>query len=188
MQKNIFRKEGASMRSDGGRTAGVKMLAMTALFMALSYVATSLLVIPVPGGGYLNLGDTIVLLGAYLLGPAYGAVAGGVGSALADLLAGYGIYVPATLVIKMLMSVMAAGLYKMLRKKNWVPVACGAAAEAFMAAGYSLYEAFLGGSLAAGLPGLPANLLQGAFGLAVSTLLVLALKKSRAVREFFPYF
>ena len=176
------------MRSNGRRTGGVKRLAMTALFMALSYVATSLLIIPVPGGGYLNLGDTIVLLGAYLLGPAYGAVAGGIGSALADLLAGYGIYVPATLVIKMLMSVMAAGLYKTLRKKAWAPVACGAAAEALMVLGYSLYEAFLGGTLAASLPGIPANLLQGAFGLAASTLLVLALRKSRAVQEFFPHF
>ena len=64
-----------------------KMLVTTALFVALNYVATSLLVIPTPGGGYLNLGDTIVLLGAYLLGPVYGAVAAGLGPALADLLA-----------------------------------------------------------------------------------------------------
>lgn len=167
---------------------GVKMLAMTALFMALSYVATSILVIPVPGGGYLNMGDTIVLLGAYLLGPAYGAVAGGVGSALADVMAGYGIYAPATLIIKALMGVLAASQYHALRSKRWAPVACGAAAEVIMVCGYSLYEAFLGGSLAAGLLGLPANLLQAAFGLIASTLLVLALKKSRAVREFFPCF
>lgn len=75
----------------GGRAEALyklKMMVMTALFIALGYVATSLLVIPIPGGGYLNLGDTIVLLGAYLLGPVYGAVAGGLGPALADLLAG----------------------------------------------------------------------------------------------------
>ena len=170
----------------GGKTAGgVKHLAMTALFVALGYVATSMLVIPTPGGGYLNLGDTVVLLGAYLLGPVYGAVAGGVGPALADLLAGYGIYVPATLVIKALMAVTAALLYRALGKKRWAPVVCGAAAEAIMAAGYCLYEGFLGGSLAAGLPGLPANLLQGVFGLAASTLLLAALKKSPAARKFF---
>ena len=174
---------------DKGKTAdNVKTLAMTALFIALSYVATSILVIPVPGGGYLNLGDAVVLLGAYLLGPFYGAIAGGVGPALADLLAGYGIYVPATLVIKMLMGAVAASLYGGLRTRRWAPVVCGVPAEAIMVCGYSLYEAFLGGSLAAGLPGLPANLLQGAFGLAASTLLVLALKKSRAVQEFFPRF
>ena len=159
---------------------------MTALFIALGYVATSLLVIPVPGGGYLNLGDTIVLLGAYLLGPVYGAVAGGFGPALADLLAGYGIYVPATLVIKALMGVTAAMLYRALRKKVWGVVLCGAAAEAIMIAGYYLFESFLAGNPAAGFMGVPGNLVQAAFGVAASTLLTAALKKSVPVRRQFP--
>ena len=166
----------------------LKMMVMTALFIALGYVATSLLVIPMPGGGYLNLGDTIVLLGAYLLGPVYGAVAGGLGPALADLLMGYGIYVPATLVIKALMGVTAALLYRALRKKIWAAVLCGLAAEAIMVVGYYLFESFLAGSLAAGLVGLPGNLLQAVFGLAASTLLAGALKKSDLVRGQFPEF
>ena len=68
--------------------------------------------IPSPTNGYLNLGDAVVLLGAYLLGPAYGAAAGGVGPALADLLSGYAMYVPGTLVIKALMGLTAALLYR----------------------------------------------------------------------------
>lgn len=56
----------------------------------------------------------MVLLGAYLLGPAYGAVAGGAGPALADLLSGYAMYVPGTLVIKALMGLTAALLYRAL--------------------------------------------------------------------------
>lgn len=166
----------------------LRMMVMTALFIALGYVATSLLVIPMPGGGYLNLGDTIVLLGAYLLGPVYGAVAGGFGPALADLLMGYGIYVPATLVIKALMGVTAALLYRALRKKVWALALCGVAAEAIMVAGYYFFESFLAGNLAAGLAGLPGNLLQAIFGLAASTLLAGALKKSTFVREQFPHF
>ena len=77
----------------------VKLLVMTGLLAALGCVATMVLVVPSPTGVYMNLGDTVVLLGAYLLGPVYGAIAGGIGPALADLFAGYGIYVPATLVI-----------------------------------------------------------------------------------------
>ena len=164
----------------------MKMMVMTALFIALSYVATSVLIIPIPGGGYLNLGDTVVLLGAYLLGPVYGAIAGGVGPALADLLAGYGIYVPATLVIKALMGLAAALLYKTLRKKPWALIICGVASEAIMVAGYCLYEAFLAGHLAAGLAGIPGNLAQSVFGLAASTLLAMALRKSSYVRKEFP--
>ena len=164
----------------------VKMLVMTALFIALGYVATTVLMVPSPTGGYMNLGDTVVLLGAYLLGPAYGAVAGGVGPALADLLGGYGIYVPATLVIKALMALSAALLYKALQKKSWALVACGVVAEAIMVVGYCLFDGFLAGNLAAGLAGIPSNLVQAAFGLAASTLLALALRKSSYVRKQFP--
>ena len=164
----------------------VKMLVMTALFIALSYVATSVLMVPSPTGGYMNLGDTVVLLGAYLLGPVYGAIAGGVGPALADLLAGYGVYVPATLIIKALMGLVAALLYKALNKKNWALIVCAVAAEAIMVVGYCLFDGFLAGSLGAGLVGIPSNLVQAAFGLAASTLLALALRKSGYVRKDFP--
>ena len=82
------RLERASARQMGQTRA----LVMTGLFAALGCVATLVLQIPSPTGGYLNLGDTVVILGAYLLGPALGAAAGGVGPALADLLSGYTVY------------------------------------------------------------------------------------------------
>ena len=163
-----------------------KLLVMTGLFIALGYVATTVLMVPSPTGGYMNLGDTVVLLGAYLLGPVCGAIAGGVGPALADLLGGYGIYVPATLVIKALMGVTAALLYRALQKKDWALLVCGVAAEAIMVVGYCLFDGFLAGNLAAGLAGIPSNLMQAAFGLAASTLLALVLKKSGYVRKQFP--
>ena len=163
-----------------------KLLVMTALFAALGYVATRVLMVPSPTGGYMNLGDTVVLLGAYLLGPVYSAVAGGVGPALADLLGGYGIYVPATLVIKALMGVTAALMYRALQKKDWALLVCGVAAEAIMVVGYCLFDGFLAGNLAAGLAGIPSNLTQAAFGLVVSTLLAMALKKNGYVRSQFP--
>lgn len=60
----------------------------------------------------------MVILGAYLLGPALGAAAGGVGPALADLLSGYTVYVPATLVIKAAMGLLAAMLYRRRGRKR----------------------------------------------------------------------
>ena len=163
-----------------------RALVMTGLFAALGCVATMVLQVPSPTGGYMNLGDTVVILGAYLLGPLYGAVAGGVGPALADLLSGYAVYVPGTLVIKALMALTAALLYRALGKKNWAMVVCGAAAEAIMVVGYCLYDGVLSGSLAAGAAGIPSNLTQAAFGLVVSTLLAMALKKNGYVRSQFP--
>ena len=95
-----------------------RMLALTGLFAALGCVGTMILQVPSPSGGYVNLGDAVVILGAWLLGPVYGAAAGGVGPALADLLSGYAVYVPATLVIKAVMALTAAQLYRALGKRG----------------------------------------------------------------------
>jgi len=163
------------------------MLVMAALFAALGYAATAVLMVPSPTGGYMNLGDAVVLLGAYLLGPVWGAVAGGIGPAMADLLAGYVMWVPGTLAIKALMGLTAALLYRALGRKPWALAVSGLAAEAVMVAGYWLYDGtVITGSLAGGAAGIPSNLVQGAFGLAASTLLALALRKSAFVRWEFP--
>lgn len=170
-----------------------RLLALTGLFAALGCVGTMVLQIPSPTGGYMNLGDAVVILGAWLLGPVYGAVAGGVGPALADLLSGYAVYVPATLVIKALMALTAARLYRALGKRGLLLSAL--AAEVPMVLGYWLFDgalAALSGGGALGLclvgsaVGIPSNLVQAAFGAAASTLLALALRRSGYVRKQFP--
>ena len=164
-----------------------KKLVMAALLAALGYVATVVLMVPSPTGGYMNLGDAVVLLGAFLLGPAYGALAGAVGPALADLLSGYAMYVPGTLVIKAAMALTAAGLYRLLGKKNWSAAVSAVTAEAVMVVGYWLYDGiFIVGSLAGSAAGLPSNLTQAAFGAAVSVALALVLRRSSYVRREFP--
>ena len=189
MEKAIKRENTAAM-------TGFRAMVMTALFAALGYVATRILQIPTPSGGYVNLWDTVVILGAYLLGPVYGAVAGGIGPALADLLSGYAIYVPATLVIKAVMALLAALVYRALGKKTWSMVVCAVAAEAVMIVGYWLFETVLAAAAgegsfmvclaACGAAGIPGNLVQAAFGIAASTLLALALRQNTQVRRQFP--
>ncbi len=76
-------------------------LAQAALMTALVFVITRTFVIPIPQTkGFFNLGEAGVFMAAILFGPVVGAVAGGVGSALADLSLGYAQYAPFTLVIK----------------------------------------------------------------------------------------
>ena len=170
-----------------------RLLALTGLFAALGCVGTMVLQIPSPTGGYMNLGDAVVILGAWLQGPVYGAVAGGVGPALADLLSGYAVYVPATLVIKALMALTAAWLYRALGKRGLLLSAL--AAEVPMVLGYWLFDgalAALSGGGALGLclvgsaVGIPSNLVQAAFGAAASTLLALVLRRGGDVRKQFP--
>lgn len=177
---------------EAGR-ADPRRLVLTGLFAALGCVATMVLQVPSPTGGYLNLGDTVVILGAWLLGPAYGAVAGGVGPAMADLLSGYAVYVPGTLVIKALMALTAALGYRAAKKRGLLLWAV--AAEVPMVLGYWLYDALLaalsgGGSfglyLAGSAAGIPSNLVQATFGAAASTLLAMALRRSAYVRRQFP--
>lgn len=173
----------------------LRTLVLTAALAAMACVATMVIRVPSPTGGYLNLGDAVVLLGAYLLGPGWGAAAAGVGSALADLLGGYPAYVPATLVIKAAVAALAAGLYRLLGRGGVRTLAvCGAAAEIPMVLGYWFFDALLasfggrefGLALAGAAAGIPGNLVQAAFGAAASTLLAAALGKSAAVRRAFP--
>ena len=49
-------------------------LVFTSMFTALTCIATLVIQIPSPMNGYLNLGDALVLLGAWFLGPAYGCL------------------------------------------------------------------------------------------------------------------
>ncbi len=77
-----------------------KKIVHAALFAALSFVLTYFIKIPLPTGGYIHPGDGMVLLSGLFLGPVYGSIAAGIGSALADLLGGYVIYAPATFLAK----------------------------------------------------------------------------------------
>lgn len=164
-----------------------KELVLSALLAALACVATMVLMVPSPTGGYMNLGDAVVLLGAFLLGPVWGALAAAVGPALADLLSGYVMYVPGTLVIKALMALAAAWLYRALGKTARAAVVSALAAETIMVVGYWLYDGvFIVDSLAGAAVGLPSNLAQAVFGAAVSVMLALALKRSAYIRREFP--
>lgn len=152
-------------------------LILAALFAALTCVATILIHIPIPAtNGYINLGDGVVLLGAFLLGPAYGAAAGGLGSMLADILLGYASYAPGTLVIKATMALCAALVFGALRNRlRAATTIAGALGELVMVLGYLAYESTLLGYGLAALGSVGANCIQGAGGLVVSVLVYHAL-------------
>lgn len=77
-----------------------RTLAVTAVMIAVVTVATGFLPrVPIPGtGGYVHLGDIFVFFSAFTFGPVIGAIAGGVGCALADILGGYAVWAPLTLI------------------------------------------------------------------------------------------
>ena len=163
----------------------IKTLVITALFIALTCVATIVIQIPSPMSGYVNLGDCLVLLSAWLLGPWYGAAAAGLGSALADILTSYAHYAPGTLVIKAAMALAAALIFQAAKKKganSLVPqVIGGIAAEIIMIIGYFGYAALLLGKGLAAAASIPGNIVQGIFGILAAVLLAQLLEKSHAL-------
>ena len=156
-------------------------LVYTALFTALTTVATLVIQVPSPMSGYVNLGDAMVLLSAWILGPVYGTAAAGIGSMLADLLSGYAYYAPGTLIIKCLMAFVAAQVFLALKDKakgkHFAKVVSGLLAEIIMVVGYFGYAGLiLGNGLSAALS-IPGTLVQGGFGIVVSTVVYLALSQ-----------
>ena len=149
-------------------------LVMAALFAAMTCVATMVIKIPIPAtGGYINIGDCIVLLSGILLGPLYGGLAAGIGSAMADLFSGYAAYAPATFLIKGLMAAMIGLFVKNLSKKSMIKTAISAVlAECLMVFGYFFFEAvFMGYGLAAAA-GIPGNAIQGIAGIVLTLILI----------------
>jgi uncharacterized membrane protein len=165
MSSNLLKGD-VFMQTSGARR--LRRLIYTALFAALCFVATYIVVIPLPYG-YVNAGDVFVLIAAFCLGPVQGAVAAALGCTLADLLSGFAIYAPATFVIKFAVALVAAQSVRVLKRLPHSPridiilraISC-LLAEMVMVVGYFVYECFLYGMEGALLT-VVGNLLQGVF-------------------------
>lgn len=134
------------------KTKAIRRLTLTALFAALICVMTFVVHVPVGAGGYVHLGDAFIYLAAAFLPTPYAMVAAGIGAGLADLFAGYPVYIPFTIVIKALMAmVFTAHKDKILCKRN--VVGC-VAAGIIGTVGYYLTDVLLYHSWVAPLAGL----------------------------------
>lgn len=160
-----------------------KKIVLTALMAALICVATMIIKIPSPLGGYINLGDCLVLISGWVLSPVYGFLAAGIGSALADLLSGYALYAPATFIIKGCMALIAFGIFKLMKNKTRkLPARLigGILAEIVMVGGYFIFEGFLYG-FGASLVNIPPNCIQGVAGIVIGLLLVKVFEKINTI-------
>ena len=78
-----------------------KLIVLNGLMVAFVCVATMVIQIPVPmTQGYVNIGDSIIFVTSIVFGPIPGMIAGGIGSALTDILTGYSYWALFTLIIK----------------------------------------------------------------------------------------
>lgn len=154
----------------------VRLLALSGIFAALVLIGTEL---KIPTTiGYINLGDGVILVASYFLGPVAFFPAA-IGSALGDLIAGYPIYIAPTFVIKGLMGVVAGLIMSKAQGKKGVGfvlrLVAGILAEVIMVAGYFTFEYFIYG-LEAAAGSVIFNLIQGGAAILIAIPLTYAIR------------
>ena len=164
---------------------GASKVALNALCIALVFVSTRILQFPIPLG-YAHPGNAVILLVAVYFGPVSGALAGGLGSALADLTS-FPEWTFPTLLIKTLMGLLCgliAGPQSADRSRlrQLRVLIAGIAAALEMVAGYVAAGSVLYGSVATGLTQTPGLALEGVVGLALFYVLGGALERTGALK------
>ena len=120
-----------SQRTDQ-ELSSVQFLTITAAFVALTYIFTAFINVKLPiaaNGGLIHLGNVPLFIGAILFGKKTGAIAGGIGMGLFDLLSGWTLWAPFTLIIVGIMGFTVGKLTEDPRHQNmkWYVIAIAAA-------------------------------------------------------------
>jgi uncharacterized membrane protein len=141
---------------------------------AVTVVFTVVVQVPNPAsGGYFNFSDVAVFFTSFALGPFAGAIAGGLGTALADVISGWAVWAPISLLAHGLEGLVAGFIAGLARRSSDSAARGGRVALAWLAASVAgsivmigLY--LLGGSLikgfAASVLDVPTNVIQGVVG------------------------
>ena len=156
--------------------------ALTAVFAAMVFVGTLVIQISIPAtGGYVNIGDAIIIITAWAIGGIYAGIAAGFGAGLVDAMF-YPVYAPGTVVIKFIMGIAAFLIirrFKNSKVKYAGIVLAAVVSEAIMVLGYLFYEGVVLGLGAAAVAGVVGNLIQGAVSIGISVAVIAILEKSK---------
>jgi len=173
-----------------------RKLVLNALMIALVFLITYLPFLHIPSPivqGYFNIGDSIIMITAILLGRKSGFIAGAIGSALADLVYGAFIFVPITFIVKGLEGYIVGLIAN--KKSDKAPsnnrrIISLVVGALVMASGYFIFEftiiRFYDKTLAitAIVAELPGNLIQGAVSAIVAYAFVAVIDRSKFIKNF----
>lgn len=139
------------------RNERIQKLCLAGLLSAAVFVLTAYLHIP-SHTGYTHIGDAVIFLAATILPLPYAVSVAVIGASLADLLTGYAIWAPASVIIKALIVLpFSHGKSRIITLRNLlslIPAVC------LTVGGYYLYEAILTQNAAAALLGIPGYITQ----------------------------
>ena len=142
----------------------VQFIAITAMAVALTYVFTAFVNVRLPiaaNGGLIHLGNVPLFIMAILFGKKTGAIAGGVGMGLFDLLSGWTAWAPFTFIIVGIMGYIVGAMTEKHDQYGWKVAAIFAA--------FVIAEIILYGNFIAPISSVPGNVVQ----IAVAAVVVL---------------
>lgn len=158
------------------RVLDPRTLAVTAVMIALVFVLTRVIQIPTPAKGYVHLGDAGVFFSAFAFGPWIGAMAGGLGTALADAAGGYPQWAIFSFLIHGAQGLLAGWIVRRW-PTIWGLLSAAVAGGAIVVGGYLLAGMILSG-VAAAVAEVPMNILQVAAGAVVAVPLFVAVRQA----------
>lgn len=161
---------------------GAKQITLDAMFVALTLVFTAFVNLQIPSfggaGGLIHLGNVPLFVAAMLFGKRTGALAGGLGMGLFDILTGWIMWSPCTIVTCGLMGFVVGAICTKW-KGIWAKIFAMAMALVIKLAGYYIFEAFiLGNGLAAALKSIPGNIIQVTVAAVIVLVIIVPIEKA----------
>jgi uncharacterized membrane protein len=158
-------------------------LIITSMLIALVFLSTFFLNIKLPisaNGGLVHLGTAMLFIASILFGPKKAALAGAIGMGLFDIVGGWTLWAPITIVARGLQGYIV-GKIAWSKGRNGTSIAFNVIATIvsipFMIAVYYIGEGILYGNWIAPLASIPGDLVQNILGIIVAVPVCVALKK-----------
>lgn len=148
-----------------GSMSATQKLTITALFIALTFLATWLIKVQIPffaaKGGLIHLGNVPLFIAAMVYGRKTGAIAGAFGMALFDLMGGWFLWAPGTFVVVGLMGYTVGLICEKSKLNPHITNAIAVAvALAIKIVGYYIVEGLIYGNWIAPAASIPGNIIQ----------------------------
>ncbi|CAM3038867.1 ECF transporter S component [Filibacter tadaridae] len=158
-------------------------LVITSILAALIFISTVFINIklPIGQGGLIHLGTAMLFITAILFGPKKGALAGAIGMGLFDILGGWLIWAPTTIISRALQGLIVGKIAWSKGHKGdsiGLNILGAVASMPVMIAVYYIGQAIMFKSWIVPIASIPGDIIQNVVGLLVAIPVCIALKKT----------